>query len=318
MWAAIIAAVGALAGAVISAVSNKKTAEKTMQQQKENQSELTKQQNDFNVEMWNKNNEYNSPSEQIQRYYEAGINPAGLFGGGSIYTSTPVSGTAGSATAVSPPGNGYDFSALEQILPLMLQTEKTKAEVGNLNADKKLKEVTADKTHNESLGIAWDNRHKQEAFDNNQNLVKATIERYSKQNNLDEATTNKIQLEYAWLPRLNQAELNKVYSEIDNIKSSTNYTNAKAYNEYLESAVHSLRSNLASSGINPDSRGFDQFMEFLLEEPDTAVKRAKDILVGLIQGTIDEVSSDNSVDYSSLLKRLLKKDSHINPGGGRW
>lgn len=37
--------------------------------------ELAKQQNDFNLMMWNKQNEYNSPEATMKRLVEAGINP---------------------------------------------------------------------------------------------------------------------------------------------------------------------------------------------------------------------------------------------------
>lgn len=41
---------------------------------------LAEQQNQYNLEMWNMNNEYNSPQAQMRRYEEAGLNPALLYG----------------------------------------------------------------------------------------------------------------------------------------------------------------------------------------------------------------------------------------------
>lgn len=38
--------------------------------------ELMRQQNQFNVNMWNRSNEYNTPSNQMRLLKEAGINPA--------------------------------------------------------------------------------------------------------------------------------------------------------------------------------------------------------------------------------------------------
>lgn len=42
--------------------------------------ELAKYQNAFNLEMWNKQNEYNSPKATMQRLVEAGINPRDVNG----------------------------------------------------------------------------------------------------------------------------------------------------------------------------------------------------------------------------------------------
>lgn len=41
---------------------------------------LQEQQNEYNLQMWNLNNEYNSPSAQMRRFEEAGLNPALMYG----------------------------------------------------------------------------------------------------------------------------------------------------------------------------------------------------------------------------------------------
>lgn len=47
------------------------------------QKRLTQQQNEFNLQMWNMQNEYNSPAAQMKRLEEAGLNPALMYGQGS-------------------------------------------------------------------------------------------------------------------------------------------------------------------------------------------------------------------------------------------
>lgn len=44
---------------------------------------LQEQQNQFNLDMWNKQNEYNSPKAQMQRFQEAGLNPNLIYGQGT-------------------------------------------------------------------------------------------------------------------------------------------------------------------------------------------------------------------------------------------
>lgn len=41
---------------------------------------LAEQQNAYNLQMWNLNNEYNKPLNQMKRYEEAGLNPALMYG----------------------------------------------------------------------------------------------------------------------------------------------------------------------------------------------------------------------------------------------
>lgn len=56
--------------------------------------QLQDRQNQFNLDMWNLQNEYNSPAAQMKRYEEAGLNPALIYSQGNPgnATSAPVQG----------------------------------------------------------------------------------------------------------------------------------------------------------------------------------------------------------------------------------
>ena len=54
-------------------------------------------QNQFNVQQWQIQNEYNSPSEQLKRLSKAGLNPLHFFDSGSNGSSTSVTASSGSA-----------------------------------------------------------------------------------------------------------------------------------------------------------------------------------------------------------------------------
>lgn len=58
---------------------------------------MAMQQRDFQENMWNKENEYNTASAQRQRLEEAGLNPYLMMNGGSAGTAQSV-GTGASAT----------------------------------------------------------------------------------------------------------------------------------------------------------------------------------------------------------------------------
>lgn len=61
-----------------------------------NEIALQEAQNKFNLEQWNRNNEYNSPSAQLARYTAAGINPNSAVQGitGTTYNASPVQQTS--------------------------------------------------------------------------------------------------------------------------------------------------------------------------------------------------------------------------------
>ncbi|QCS37074.1 DNA pilot protein [Tortoise microvirus 49] len=71
-------------------------------QQFEANQALMNQQQDFNLRFWNLENQYNTPSKQMQRYKDAGLNPALMYSQGD-------SGNAGSIDAVTP--QNVDYSA---------------------------------------------------------------------------------------------------------------------------------------------------------------------------------------------------------------
>ena len=85
LWDLAGAVVGTGANIVSTAMTNR--ANERMQQQ----------QNAWNLEQWNRNNEYNSPAAQMQRLKAAGINPDLMYGqnagGASGNSSSPAQGS---------------------------------------------------------------------------------------------------------------------------------------------------------------------------------------------------------------------------------
>lgn len=79
-----------------------KSAIKQQQLANEGNMQLARENNNFNLEMWRRNNEYNSPSSQMQRYKDAGLNPALVYGssGNAGNSSSPVTGTVARINAL--------------------------------------------------------------------------------------------------------------------------------------------------------------------------------------------------------------------------
>ena len=93
----IISGAGNLFGGLLGASSSSKAASKQLQAVRETNAlnrELAYQQNEWNLQQWNRQNAYNTPSAQMQRYRDAGINP---FFAASNITGGTAEGTLSSA-----------------------------------------------------------------------------------------------------------------------------------------------------------------------------------------------------------------------------
>lgn len=95
---ALIAGGAALGGSILSGIFGKKSNDTNLKIARENnkaQMDLAQYQADRNLELWNMNNEYNTPSAQMDRYQEAGLNPHLIYGNGSASSgnsSSPAEG----------------------------------------------------------------------------------------------------------------------------------------------------------------------------------------------------------------------------------
>lgn len=99
LGSALISAGAGLVSGIGSSLFGAKKSRQAEDRAFERNKELMKMQNDFNVNMWEKQNSYNSPSNQLQLLKQAGVNPAvSDFFGGSGSTAAEVT----SATAEAP------------------------------------------------------------------------------------------------------------------------------------------------------------------------------------------------------------------------
>lgn len=125
---------------------------------KQNAWDLVANQQQFQTDMWNKNNEYNSASAQRERLEAAGLNPYLMMNGGSAGTAQTMSGSAGaapsgaapSAQGVTPPtATPYsaDYSGITAGLGRAI-------DVLSSMPDRKVKEAQADNLRIEGKYIA--------------------------------------------------------------------------------------------------------------------------------------------------------------------
>lgn len=90
-----LSAVGSAVSNIFTNRANKRNAEK----EREFQRQMAEYAHTKDLEMWNKANEYNAPSAQMQRLKDAGLNPALVYGS---------SGVSGNTTTQTPKYQKYD------------------------------------------------------------------------------------------------------------------------------------------------------------------------------------------------------------------
>lgn len=125
---------------------------------KDNSWKLVENQQQFQTDMWNKNNEYNSASAQRERLEAAGLNPYMMLNGGSAGSAQTMSGSAGAApSGGAPSGQGVtpptatpysaDYSGITAGLGRAI-------DVLSSMPDRKVKEAQADNLRIEGKYIA--------------------------------------------------------------------------------------------------------------------------------------------------------------------
>lgn len=148
-----IPVVGPIASAVGGAISTNKTNKNNMainQMNNDFNAAEAQKVRDFQLDMWNRENSYNTASAQRQRLSEAGLNPYLMMSGGNAGTASSA-GTSSPATAAPPLSmQRQDFSGLTNSLSTALQianqTKETNARVQNLQGQKSLFEAQANQT----------------------------------------------------------------------------------------------------------------------------------------------------------------------------
>ena len=137
--AGIAAGAASLGSSIFSSAVNNHATVKANRESLAAQKEMQESQNQFNLEMWNRQNQYNSPSAQRTRFEEAGYNPFMMSGS----VNSGIASTAPSASQQSAPSlqaaNHTDLSQFQNFLsnvPVYFnQTAQTQANVQNLSAD---------------------------------------------------------------------------------------------------------------------------------------------------------------------------------------
>lgn len=102
---------------------------------------------DFQLDMWNRENSYNTASAQLHRLSEAGLNPYLMMSGGNAGIASSAGSSAPASAAPPLSMQKQDFSGLTNSLSTALQlanqTKETNANVQSLQSQKSLYDAQA-------------------------------------------------------------------------------------------------------------------------------------------------------------------------------
>lgn len=179
----------------------------------------------FNLDMWNKNNEYNSPTAQLQRMKEAGINPSSLSG--NPVASSPVTTSAGSSSQAS------NSSGASYVAPSLSQSANMLTALGNYQNQV----AQADKTSTESK---WDKT----TFEKRVEILDYNTREIASRYNLNNEQAEQVKELNKWISSRQKAELDLILAQLATEKERTWLTTAQTSREINESNLLSTEGGL--------------------------------------------------------------------------
>lgn len=239
------AAIG-LGSSLISSAFGSIFGDNSAKKQFKYQQQLNREAFQHDVDMWNRQNAYNTPSAQMERLQAAGLNPNLVYGNGGATNTASSAPTynAGSAPDVSS-ARAAAASLANQGFNTALNFKLQQVQAANLQADTELKQTQGQLNQTNNELALLDKYLKQNTVDDN---IRYQLEKWK----LDLVLgRNQIKLgDQQFL--LNQSQMKKLDAEVGFVLANTKLTNEQAeqvsiYNQYLPGV---LRSQIASNNAN--------------------------------------------------------------------
>lgn len=207
---------------------------------------------EFDLDMWNLNNEYNSLSSQLQRARDAGVSPNAILSGdykggfSNSVTSTPMSGAQASANNAGALG-----SAMIGRTPAMLNA------VGNF-----IKNMTDSKVAMKQVQL------NEKMIESNIYHNLASIQKMASEAGVNNATRDQIIKATSWMDKLNDLEVQEraarvtnwynknaeIIQQIKNLEADEALTNAQIFNVNVDTSLKlSQKSNVDSDTTYKDT-----------------------------------------------------------------
>lgn len=265
------------------------------------QQQLNREAFQHDVDMWNRQNEYNTPSAQMERLQAAGLNPNLVYGNGGATNTANNAPTynAGSAPDVSS-ARAAAASLANQGFNTALNLQLQQAQAANLNADTNLKNKTSELSSVQKEIAMIDKQFQQGTLDER---TQYQLEKWKQDLVLGR---NQIKIGDQQVT-LNQKEMERLDAETERIRESTKLTKSQAeeIGVQLLFLPELLRSQIASNNANAYNAiqsGNEHIASSVLKQAQTRVVRCEESLkrldIDIKTATVNDVI--RSVRFKSL------------------
>lgn len=283
---------GSVLGGLFGSKSQRSANEANIQMQRETNEmneRLFHESQAFQEDMWNKTNAYNDPSHQVELLQKAGINPAAVYGNGSMpeasMPSSPTAPQMGAATV-----NPVDYSWIpnsidmgvnaffnNQILSNNVVKGKSDAQIAKVQAEldaqtleyramKIINDSQASEFQKEQARVTLDvlNATKQESITQAQWSTKIMSQEYEKavqsiaESKLRQEAT-RIANEYA--PRMNEANLKSLQASATSMFAAARDHDSSA----LLNHARKLLTDIEKEGVKLSNEEKDSIMDAIIE-----------------------------------------------------
>jgi antitoxin component YwqK of YwqJK toxin-antitoxin module len=242
---AIIPQVGSMVGQVIANVGARKQQERANKQ---------------NIEFWNMQNDYNSPTKQMSRLREAGLNPALMYGG----SAAGASGLAGNIA----PSKAPDVKNVAGNLPLLstadfrvkeAQTDNLRTQNTVLQEEKLLKQAQTLTELTKGERGKFDLEFERELRETSADARKQLLDKIKNEN---------WNLEQDWRTKYRENRIGDATEQdrIQRIENEANLSAQQLKGESLNNALKSLELQLNRMGIQKGDAIYFRVLGRLLEK----------------------------------------------------
>lgn len=227
---------------------------------------LAELQNKWNKEQWDRENAYNSPSQQMQRFKDAGLNPNLIYGQSN--TSAQLSGSLTAGQGYSPQdfSSSFDHGIADravsqgdnmiksagQLGQSLMQMPMYAAQVDNVKAQTENIRAQTSKTSQETDLLKSDNKFRDAINQGTVNLQNAQLNGINSNIAKNDAEIGKMRQETVNLQSANNnliAEYDKIRSTVANLDADTAYKRIRAVLDSQETEAN-LRKLAASTRLD--------------------------------------------------------------------
>lgn len=297
LGSSILGAAGSLFNNTIGSLFGNNSAKKQFEYQRQ----LNQEAFQHDVDMWNRQNEYNTPTAQMQRLQAAGLNPNLVYGnGGATNTATG----APTYNAGHAPDVGAARAAAGQLanqgFNTMLNMQLQQAQAANLNADTNLKNKTSELSGVQKEIALLDKELRSGTLSSE---IQYKVEKWKQDLILGR---NQIKLGDQQVT-LNQKQMEKLDAETENIKQNTKLSEAQAEEIgiqilFLPELLRSQINLNSANAFNAIQSGNEHIASSVLKQAQTRVVRCEESLkrldIDIKTATVNDVI--RSVRFKSL------------------